>query len=58
MATKGNTPNSKKGRKIGRSNKEPKHLSYNQRHHYTARSNPKATHHRTPLENYRNTGIR
>jgi len=58
MAQRGNTLSSKKGRKIGRSVKEPKHISYNQRHHYTAHSNPKATHHRTPLERYHMFGIR
>jgi len=53
-----NTLGGKKGRKLGRSSKEPKHAYYNRRHHYIAYSDPKATHHRTPLERYHMFGIR
>lgn len=40
-------------KKIGRADRESKHMSYNQRHNYKARSNPKATRHRTPLQKYK-----
>jgi len=36
-------------KKYGRSGREPTHMSYNARHHYTARSNKKCTRHLTPL---------
>jgi hypothetical protein len=48
----------KKGRKVGRGSKEPKHAAYNRNKSYIPHSNPKATHHKTPLEKYHEKGQR